>query len=130
MAIISYSEALTTDALGQAYVNVQADLYNLHEAELNIMNDTQKLYDMQREYLEGKVDKAAVDKAQAELMKTKMDWYQKLMKYHYDSALLDPSSYYPYGPNAVDPAGRPVITYDPITNLPITSYSPIVRPVY
>ncbi|VVC24314.1 Hypothetical protein CINCED_3A006788 [Cinara cedri] len=67
------------------YSKVKADLYDLQETELNLMNDSQKLADMQKEYLDGNVDYSSVVRAQREVNNTRKQWYQKALKYLDDS---------------------------------------------
>lgn len=80
---------LVQSTLDQYFSNVKADLYELQQAEYNLMNDSQKLYDLQTEYMNGMVDYSAVVQAERELYKSKADWYKKSMKYLGDSNDLE-----------------------------------------
>lgn len=86
MVIISYnvleSNALMMQPLiDQDFCAVKASLYELGEAEMNLMDDSQTLNDMQREYFAGKVDYSAVERARNELNKSKNKWFQKVIQY-------------------------------------------------
>lgn len=61
--------------------SVKEDQYNLQETEFNLMNDSQKLADMQKAYLAGSVDYSYLERAQRELAKTKNEWFKKALRY-------------------------------------------------
>jgi len=67
--------------IDQDFSKVKASLYELSEAEMNLVDDSQKLNDMQREYFAGKVDLTAVERARNELIKSKSDWFLKVIQY-------------------------------------------------
>uniref|UniRef100_A0A2S2PKE8 Uncharacterized protein n=1 Tax=Schizaphis graminum TaxID=13262 RepID=A0A2S2PKE8_SCHGA len=80
--------------IDQDLSKVKAALYELQEAEFNLMNDSQKLNDMQKEYLARKVDYSAVERARNELMKSKSKWFLKALKYLYATNEFEPSVNY------------------------------------
>lgn len=82
-------------SLEQAYNTLKTDLYDIQETEFNLMNDSQKLADLQKAYLDGVVDYSAVLQAQKELAKTRAQWLTKALKYINDSAAFE---YALYGP--------------------------------
>lgn len=86
VTIISYNvlegNALSLEPLiDQDFVRVKASLYDLGEVLMNIMDDSQTLNDMQREFYSGKVDYSAVERARNDLIKTKSQLSIKLIKY-------------------------------------------------
>lgn len=86
VTIISYNvlevNALPLEPLiDQDYVRVKASLYDLGEVLMNLMDDSQTLNDMQREYYSGKVDYSAVERARNDLINTKNQLFIKLIKY-------------------------------------------------
>lgn len=127
IAIVNYNvlecEAyLTVPQLTNAYLNVQKDLLELQQAELNLMNDSQKVYDLLNQYLAGRIDKSAVEAAQAELLRSKTDWHKKTMQYLADTANFEPASNYPYGPASLYPDGALPNSAYPNGVLPSSAY--------
>lgn len=82
-------------------MKVKFALYKLQEAEFNLMNDSQKLKDMQKEYLAGKVELYAVERARNELMQSKTQWFKDVLQYLSASNEFEPSISYQnsYRPN-------------------------------
>lgn len=112
IAVVNYNviecEAyLTAPQLATLYLSVQRDMYEMQQAEMSLMTDSQKVYDLLSQYLLTRsVDRTAVDAAQAELLRSRADWYKKVMQYLYDTTLFEPATNYPYGPpDALNPNG-------------------------
>lgn len=99
VTIISYS-VLEGNAqsiqplIDQDYMKVKAALYDLGEVGMNLMDDSQTLNDMQREYFAGKVDYSAVERARNELNKTKNKLFLKLIKYIWATNEFEPTINY------------------------------------
>jgi len=104
--------------IDQDFIRVKAALYELQEAEFNLMNDSQKLNDMQREYLAGKVDYSAVERARNELMQSKNVWFAKLLKYLRATNEFEPSVNYQnsFPPNYYQNTG-PSDAYNTLNNM-------------
>lgn len=108
MVSMNLPSSYAADSLTQ----VKEDLYDLQVIGMNLMNDSQKLRDVQREYAAGNVGIDAVIDAQNELNQTKNDWYQKSMKYMQDTNQMERETYIanrlnnlnnlnnPYNPNS------------------------------
>jgi len=80
--------------IDQDYCKVKASLYDLGEVGMNLMDDSQTLNDMQREYFAGKVDFSAVERARNELNKTKNKLFLKLIKYFWATNEFEPTINY------------------------------------
>ncbi|XP_060878840.1 uncharacterized protein LOC132951134 [Metopolophium dirhodum] len=80
--------------IDQDYCKVKAALYDLGEIGMNLMDDSQTLNDMQREYFAGKVDYSAVERARNELNKTKNKLFLKLIKYIWATNEFEPTINY------------------------------------
>jgi len=85
--------------IDQDYCKVKASLYDLGEVGMNLVDDSQTLNDMQREYFAGKVDYSAVERARNELNKTKNKLFLKLIKYIWATNEFEPTINY----QTVDP---------------------------
>lgn len=124
VTIISYnvqninSQSMVQPLIDQDFVAVKAALYELQEAEYNIMNDSQKLNDIQREYLAGRVDYSAVERARNELMQTKSVWFEKVLNYLRATNAFEPSVNYQnsFPQNYYQNTG-PSDTYDTLNNI-------------
>lgn len=104
--------------IDQDFIQVKAALYQLQEAEFNLMNDSQKLNDMQREYLAGKVDYSAVERARNELMQSKTQWFAKVLNYLRATNEFEPSVNYQnsFPPNYYQNLG-PSDDYNTLNNI-------------
>ncbi|XP_026812926.1 uncharacterized protein LOC113553665 [Rhopalosiphum maidis] len=80
--------------IDQDFNQVKAALFELQEAEYNVMNDSQKLNDMQKEYFAGKVDYSAVERARNELIKSKSKMFVKFLRYLYATNEFEPTVSY------------------------------------
>ncbi|XP_060834480.1 uncharacterized protein LOC132917658 [Rhopalosiphum padi] len=99
LTIISYNvqniNAQTMEPLiDQDFSQVKAALFEMQEAEYNLMNDSQKLNDMQKEYFAGKVDYSAVERARNELIKSKSKWLIKVLRYLHATNEFEPTVNY------------------------------------
>lgn len=124
VTIISYnvqninSQSMVQPLIDQDFIKVKAALYQLQEAEFNLMNDSQKLNDMQREYLAGKVDYSAVERARNELMESKTQWFAKVLNYLRATNEFEPSINYQnaFPPNYY-PNQDPLDDYNNLNNI-------------
>ncbi|KAE9537521.1 hypothetical protein AGLY_006544, partial [Aphis glycines] len=124
VTIISYnvqninSQSMVQPLIDQDFMQVKAALYELQEAEFNLMNDSQKLNDMQREYLAGKVEYSAVERARNELMQAKNTWFAKVLNYLRATNAFEPSVNYQnsFSQNYYQNTG-PSDAYDTLNNI-------------
>jgi len=99
VAILSYSviegNAQSFEPLiDQDFCRVKASLYELGEALMNLMDDSQTLNDIQREYFAGKLDYSAVERARNELNKSQRKWLQKIVQYLLATIEFEPTIKY------------------------------------
>lgn len=87
VTIISYcildsnAQSVMDQLTDDDFYKTKAALYDMQEATCNLMSDSQKLNDMQREYLLGRLDYAYVQQALNELKKSKSKWFSKVINY-------------------------------------------------
>ncbi|XP_025204390.1 uncharacterized protein LOC112601151 [Melanaphis sacchari] len=101
--------------IDQDFYQVKSSLYDLQEAEFNLMNDSQKLNDMQKEYLSGRADYSAVERARNELIRSKNKWFSKVMRYLHASNEFEPTvNYQAYPQNLYD-----LDSYKSLSEIPV-----------
>lgn len=81
----SHANSCETNAvLDQMFKALKTDLYNMQEAEMNLMNDSQKFYNVAMQYLAGNIDYAALVRAQKGMEQTSKNWHKVLLQYVID----------------------------------------------
>lgn len=80
--------------IDQYFCKVKVSIYDVGEVLMNLMDDSQTLNDMQREYFAGKIDYSAVERAKNELAKTKNRLFLAFMKYFWATNEFEPTTNY------------------------------------